>query len=79
MDYGCESWTMRNGDENVFVAMVKTIFGVTLRDRKRIDEYMPMLLLNEVIVTLVRQSILRWLGRHVLRHVLRKHLMDEER
>lgn len=46
--------------------MVRGMCGAKLRDRKRIGELMSMLGLCDDIVTLVRQSRLRWYG-HVMR------------
>jgi hypothetical protein len=70
MVYGGETWVMRREEENVLQraerAMVRTMCGVKLRDRKSSKELMSMVELNEDIVTLVRRSRLRWYG-HVLR------------
>jgi hypothetical protein len=70
MVYGGETWVMRREEENVLQraerAMVRTMCGVRLKDRKSSKELMSMVGLNEDIVTLVRRSRLRWYG-HVLR------------
>ena len=70
MVYGGETWVMRREEENVLQraerAMVRTMCGVKLRDRKSSKELMSMVELNEDILTLVRRSRLRWYG-HVLR------------
>ena len=74
MIYGVQMWTMRK-EEAVLLrverAMVRLICGVKLRDRKRTGELMSMLGLCDDIVTLVRQSRLRWYG-----HVMRKDGCD---
>jgi len=70
MTYGGETWAMRKEEEVVLLraerAMVRLMCGVKLKDRKRTSELMSMLGLCDDIVSVVRQSRLRWY-RHVMR------------
>ena len=70
MVYGSETWVMIKEEERVLQraerAMVRMMCGVKLRDRKRSEELMALVGLDENIVALVRRLRLRWYG-HVLR------------
>ena len=68
---GVETWVLRKEVDGVLQragrALVKRLCGVKLTDRKRsMQESMPMVGLNEDVVTYVRRLKLRWY-EHVLR------------
>ena len=58
-------------------AMVRTMCGAKLMEKKRTEDLMEMLLLKETVVQMAKAKGVRWYG-HVLRrddgHVLRKAL-----
>ena len=63
-------------------AMVRAMCGVKLVEKKRTEDLMEMLGLNETAVQMAKVNGVRWYG-HVLRrdegHVLRKALESEVR
>ena len=63
-------------------AMVRAMCGVKLMEKKRTEDLMEMLGLNETAVQMAKVNGVRWYG-HVLRrdegHVLRKALESEVR
>lgn len=81
MLYGSETWTLKEDELSILRrterAMVRTMCGVKLTDRKKSDELMELLGLSETIDRLARANAVRWYG-HVLRRdecdVLRRAL-----
>ncbi len=81
MLYGSETWCLRGSEMSILRrterAMVRAMCGVKLTDRKKTEDLMEMLGLEESVDQLAKANGVRWYG-HVLRrdgdHVLRKAL-----
>ena len=84
MLYGSETWCLSENEMAILRrterAMVRAMCGVKLMDKKRTEDLMEMLGLEESVVQMARANAVRWYG-HVLRsedgHVLRKALEFE--
>ena len=84
MLYGSETWCLRESEMAILRrterAMVRAMCGVKLMDKKKTEDLMEMLGLEESVDQLAKANGVRWLG-HVLRkddeHVLRKALEFE--
>ena len=81
MLYGSETWCLSENEMGILRraerAMLRVMCGVKLMDRKKTEDLMQMLGLEETIDQLAKANSVRWYG-HVLRrdddHVLRKAL-----
>jgi hypothetical protein len=81
MLYGSETWCLKEADMAILRrterAMVRSMCGVKLTDRRKTDELMEMLGMEESVERLAKANGVRWYG-HVLRrdelHPLRKAL-----
>ena len=81
MLYGSESWFMKESKMGILRrtkrSLVRAIYGIQLKDRKRSKNLMLMLRLNETMDQLAMANSVHWYG-HVLRredvHVLRMAL-----
>ena len=81
MLYGSETWCLSENEMGILRraerAMVRVMCGVKLMDRKKTEDLMQMLGLEETIDQLAKANSVRWYG-HVLRmdddHVLRRAL-----
>ena len=86
MLYGSETWCLRENEAAILRrterAMVTTMCGAKLMEKKRTEDLMEMLGLKETAVQMAKANGVRWY-RHVLRrddgHVLRKALEFEVR
>ena len=71
MTYGSETWVIRSIEESILrrteKRMLRIMCGVQLADGVSTKVLMVRLVLNSMIVEMVRQGSLRWLG-----HVVRK-------
>ena len=84
MLYGSETWCMTENEMAILRrterAMVRAMCGVKLMDRKRTEDLMELLGLEETVVQMAKANAVRWYG-HVLRsedgHVLRRALEFE--
>jgi hypothetical protein len=84
MLYGSEIWCLSENEMAILRrterAMVRAMCGVKLMDKKRTEDLMEMLGLEETVVQMAKANGVRWYG-HVLRkddeHVLRKALEFE--
>ena len=79
--YGSETWCLNENEMGILRraerAMVRVMCGVKLMDRKKTEDLMKMLGLEEAVDQLAKANGVRWYG-HVLRrddgHVLRRAL-----
>lgn len=84
MLYGSETWCLSENEMGILRraerAMVRVMCGVKLMDRKKTEDLMQMLGLQEAVERLAKANGVRWYG-HVLRrddgHVLRRALEFE--
>ena len=84
MLYGSETWCLNENEMGILRraerAMVRVMCGVKLMERKKTEDLMQMLGLEEAVDRLARANGVRWYG-HVLRrdvgHVLRRALEFE--
>ena len=82
MLYGSETWCLRESEMAILRrserAMVKSICGVKLVDRKKMEELMEMLGLKETLDRMAKANGVRWYG-HVIRrdgdNILKKAMM----
>ena len=84
MLYGSETWCLRESDMAILRrterAMVRAMCGVKLMEKRKTEELMAMLGLEEMVDKLAKANGVRWYG-HVLRkedgHCLRRALEYE--
>ena len=83
MLYGSETWCLRESEMAILRterAMVRSVCGVKLVNRKKIEELMEMLRVKETLDRMAKASGLRWYG-HVIRrdddNILKKAMMME--
>ena len=84
MLYGSETWCLRESEMEILSrterAMVRSMCGVKLVDRKNTEELMEMLGLKETLDRMAKANGVRWYG-HVIRreddNTLKKSMMME--
>ena len=84
MLYGSETWCFRGTEMSILRrterAMVRSMCGVKLVDRKNMEELMEMLGLKEMLDRMAKANRVRWYG-HVIRrndgNILKKAMLME--
>ena len=83
MLYGSETWCLRESETAILRterAMVRSMYGVKIVDRKKMEDLMEMLGLKETLDRVAKANGVRWYG-HVIRRVgdniLKKAMMLE--
>ena len=70
MLYGSETWCLRESEIAILrktqTAMMRSMCGVKLVDRKKMDQFMEMLGLKETLDRMAKTNAVRWYG-HVIR------------
>ena len=83
MLYGSETWCLRESEMAILRterAMVRSMYGVKLVDRKNTEELMEMLGLKKTLDRMAKANGVRWYGRVIRReddNILKKAMMME--
>ena len=82
--YGSETWCLRENEMAILRrterAMVRSMCGVKLVDRKKMEDLMEMLGLKEILDRMATANGVRWYGRVIRRdddNILKKTMMME--